>query len=377
MLWTEGYIIRRQGAPSRVAEGLQMAPEREPRNAPVNTVPIQEVRWDFKTGQPDLAAFPWKAWNDCVKTAADGLSAQQYVYSGPKGYAPLCTHIAGWLRRTRSLKVDPNDVFITSGSTHALYLLVEILKSNTGAFALENPSHPGIRTMIEDRGLPLRFMPVDEHGADVSVIGGEEIAAAYVTPSHQFPLGGILPASRRAALIRMAREKDFYIIEDDYDSEYRYTGSPVSPIYAMDSSCVIYVGTFSKTLFPALRVGFVVLPKALQKPWRHSRNYLDVQNPVLEQAALAKFLETRRMDRHIRRTKRLYSEKRNALMASLRSSFGGAVIPWGDASGLHIALRFPGIRLPGISSNAARTPVYGSLRYRSTAHRQASMRTSC
>ena len=107
----------------------------------------------------------------------------------------------------------------------------------------------------------------------------------------------------------MAGQKDFYIIEDDYDSEYRYIGSPVSPIYAMDPSRVIYVGTFSKTMFPALRIGFVVLPEALHSKWRHSRNYMDVQNPVLEQAALARFLQTRKMDKHVRRMKRMYAKK--------------------------------------------------------------------
>ncbi|MBE0601237.1 MAG: PLP-dependent aminotransferase family protein, partial [Firmicutes bacterium] len=226
--------------------------------------------------------------------------------------------------------------------TQALYLLVEILQKDGRAFALENPSHPGVRTMIRDKGYPLHLMPVDDRGADISALEGQTVSAVYVTPSHQFPLGGILPADRRAALIRMAEEKDFYIIEDDYDSEFRYTGLPVSPIRSMSASRVIYVGTFSKTLFPALRIGFVVLPEALRKAWRHSRNFMDVQNPVLEQAALTWFLATRKMDKHIRRVKRLYAQKREALLAVLSDSFGNAVIPQGDASGLHIALRFPG-----------------------------------
>ena len=171
---------------------------------------------------------------------------------------------------------------------------------------------------------------------------GRRCLRLYVTPSHQYPLGGILPADRRAALIRLAEDKDFYIIEDDYDSEFRYTGTPISPIRAMSASRVVYVGTFSKTLFPALRIGFVVLPEALQKQWKHSRIYLDVQNPVLEQAALAWFLQTRRMDKHIRRMKRLYGQKRETLLLALQNAFGDMAIPQGDASGLHIALRFPG-----------------------------------
>lgn len=342
MLWAEGFIISRQGAPSRVADGLQLRfadtaqGVREKRNRK------PDIRWDFKTGQPDLAEFPWKHWYEMIRGAAESLSASQFAYGGAKGYEPLCVEIAGWLLRARGMAVDPRDVFITSGSTQALYLLVEILQKRNCAFALENPSHPGIRTMLEDRNIPLCWLPVDCRGADIAAFDGKGVSAVYVTPSHQFPLGGVLPADRRAQLIRLALENDFYIIEDDYDSEFRYCGMPISPIYTMNSSRVIYVGTFSKTLFPALRIGFVVLPEELQKRWRHSRNYLDVQNPVLEQAALAEFLRTRKMDKHIRKMRRIYGERRNALLEILHAKFGDAVIPWGDASGLHAALAFPG-----------------------------------
>jgi GntR family transcriptional regulator / MocR family aminotransferase len=342
LLWTEGFIERRQGAPSRVAEGLRIRQMRKTAQSGQGAACEAEWKWDFKTGQPDLTAFPWKAWNDAVKSAADTLPAGQFTYNGPKGYEPLCEEIAGWLFRARNMEVDPEDVFISSGSTQALYLLVDMLRRENRAFLLEDPCHPGIRTMITDKGLPVDWMPVDAHGAQVAALDGKEIAAVYVTPSHQFPLGGILPAGRRAALIRLAAEKDFYVIEDDYDSEFRYAGLPVSPIYSMDSTRVLYVGTFSKTMFPALRIGFVVLPKALHPAWRHSRNYMDVQNPVLEQAALALFLKTRKMDRHIRRMRKLYGDKRAVLTGALQSAFGNAVIPWGDASGLHVTLQFPG-----------------------------------
>lgn len=345
MLWTEGFIVSRQGAPSRVAEGLEIQPARKFEKAPEESDGKPDIRWDFKTGQPDLSVFPRRSWNEMIKNAAESLTVQQLAYSGPKGYEPLCGEIARWLLRARNMQVDPKDVFITSGSTQALYLLVEILYRSGNSFALENPSHPGIRTVIADKGYPFQWMPVDTKGADITSLSGSELSAVYVTPSHQFPLGGILPASRRAALIRLAAQKDFYIIEDDYDSEFRYTGSPVSPIYTMDSSRVIYVGTFSKSMFPALRIGFVVLPEALKAKWRHSRNYMDVQNPILEQVALAAFLQTRRMDKHICRMKRLYSEKRIVLLHALQASFEDAVIPCGDASGMHLALQFPGLEL--------------------------------
>ena len=340
MLWTEGFIIRSQGAPSRVAEGLRIVFQKAelPKEKSREHTP---VLWDFKTGQPDLSIFPWPSWSQMIHHATAHLPIRQLEYSGSKGYEPLCREIAHWLMRSRGMEVAPEDVFITSGATQAFQLLVDILYRKECAFALEDPSHPGIRTVIQDRGYVLHWMPVDGQGADVASLEEHKICAAYVTPSHQFPLGGILPASRRAALIRLASEKDFYVIEDDYDGEFRYGGAPISPIYSMNPSRVVYVGTFSKTLFPSLRIGFAVLPKSLQVKWRHYRNYMDVQNPVLEQAALAEFLCRRKMDKHIQHMRRVYGEKRNILFASIADAFGGSARPWGDASGLHVALQFP------------------------------------
>lgn len=341
MLWTEGFIVNHQGAPSRVADGLQIHSAQQNETAQNIDKISPAILWDFKTGQPDLSLLPWQMWTKIISDTARSLPVCQLEYSGPKGYEPLCKEIAHWLLRSRSMEVSPDDIFITSGATQALHLLVDILHKEGHVFALENPSHPGIRTVISDKGFPLHWMPVDSNGADITSLYGRNISAVYVTPSHQFPLGGILPANRRTALIRMAIEKDFYIIEDDYDSEFRYGGSPITPIYSMNSSHVIYVGTFSKTVFPALRLGFVVLPKPLQDKWKHYRNYMDVQNPILEQAALAEFLQSRKMDKHVQRMRNVYEEKRNALLECVKMTFGDSVYSWGDASGLHVALQFP------------------------------------
>jgi GntR family transcriptional regulator/MocR family aminotransferase len=344
MLWSEGFTVNRRGAPTRVAAGVQLPSAQKSASPQEREKKQPPILWDFKTGQPDLSLFPWQTWNELLRSAAESLTAWQYAYSDPKGYEPLCAEIAHWLLRSRSMEVDPSDIFITSGATQAFRLLTDILPQDNRAFALENPSHPGIYNMVTDHGFPLFWLPVDEQGADVAALHSQSIAAVYVTPSHQFPLGGILPARRRAALIRLAQDNDFYILEDDYDSEFRYGGAPISPLYAMDSAHVVYVGTFSKTLFPALRLGFAVVPRALQAQWKHCRNYMDVQNPVLEQAALTTFLKTRKMDRHIQRMRRAYGEKRETLLEALAAAFGDSVRPWGDDSGLHMALQFPGMR---------------------------------
>jgi len=342
MLMAEGFIIRRQGAPTRVAEGLQLKMKKT--TLPLEQKPKQPpILWDFKTGQPDLSHFPLRIWGQLVHEAASTMTTSFLEYSDPKGYEPLCEEIAHWLFRSRSMEVNSEDVFITSGATEALHLLVEMLHNDGQSFVLETPSHQGIQTILSDRRYPVHWIPVDQQGADISMLKEKDISAVYVTPSHQFPLGSILSAGRRAALIEFARENDFYIIEDDYDSEFRYSGYPISPIYSMDSSHVVYVGTFSKALFPALRIGFVVLPKQLQKKWLHHRKYMDVQNPILEQIALTNFLQMRKMDKHIRRMNKVYGEKREILLRSIEDMFGSSVQPWGDASGLHIAIQFEGM----------------------------------
>lgn len=347
MLWAEGFIVSHQGAPSRVAEGL-LIPQRKGAIGSAGkgeAQPIPPIQWDFKTGQPDLALFPWHLWSQMLRIAANEISAEDLSYQDPKGYGPLCEEIAHWLLRSRGMEVDPGDIFITSGATQGLHLLVGMLYRQGCPFVLENPSHPAIRRVIEDRGYPLEWMAVDGEGAVITSLQAKGISAVYVTPSHQFPLGGILPAGRRIALIRQAVKEDFYILEDDYDSEFRYAGAPISPLYAFNASRVIYVGTFSKTLFPALRLGFVILPKPLQKEWRHYRHYMDVQNPILEQVALAAFLKNRKMDKHVQRMRRIYGEKRKVLLKTIEDTFGEAAVPWGDISGLHLALQFPGREL--------------------------------
>ncbi|WP_322924851.1 PLP-dependent aminotransferase family protein [Paenibacillus campi] len=347
MLDIEGFIIRRQGAATRVASGLTLEKhiDHAAHKRDNKRNEQRSVRWDFKTGQPDLDAFPWYSWRQDLQQAALAISPNLLAYSDNKGYEPLCEQIADWLLRSRSMDVNPANIFITSGATQAFQLLVHILQQEGKAFALESPSHPAIRQIVENNHIPLVWMPVDAQGANVAALHQHALSAVYVTPSHQFPLGVILPAARRAELIRMARSQHFYIIEDDYDSEFRYTGSPVSPLYSMDRSKVIYVGTFSKTLFPALRIGFVILPQPLHALWRENRKYLDVQNPVMEQVALHHFVQQRKLDRHIQRMRRIYREKRNALLAAIDANFPVDTIIWGDASGLHTAIELPGLQL--------------------------------
>ncbi len=343
MLIVEGFVISRQGAPTRVAEGLRLPDDRPDGGAVKPELVTRSFAADFRTGQPDLRQFPRYLWQQIAGKTLQELPAKLFGYTGPDGLPALREEIAAWLLRSKGLAVAPGDLFITAGATHALHLVADLLYREGKEILVEDPCNHGMLQTLVNKGYPIAPIPVDAHGLQTDCLHGKHACAVYVTPSHQFPLGAILPAGRRAALIRFARETDSFIVEDDYDSEFRYYGDPVAPLYALDPQRVIYVGTFSKVLFPALRIGYVILPGRLHKRWRYLRTHTDVQNPPFEQAALAELLRTRKFDRHLGKMRKLYGERRQALLTALKACFGDTWRSWGDAAGLHLAVAFPGM----------------------------------
>lgn len=344
MLLAEGFVISRQGSPTRVAEGLCLEKFPDLEQLKETMPPAQSFRADFRTGQPDLRYFPRHLWQQLLFKTFEKMPLNQLGYAGPEGLLPLREEIAAWLFRSKGFTVSAQDIFITVGATQALHLLADLLSAKGREMLIEDPCHIGMLRALQGKGYSMRPVSVDALGLQTEYLDGKGACAVYVTPSHQFPLGGILPANRRAALIRFARDYNLYIVEDDYDSEFRYCGAPVSPLYSMDPQRVIYVGTFSKVLFPALRIGYVVLPRQLHSRWRYLRIHTDVQNPPFEQAALAEYLHTRKLDRHVQQMRRLYGQRRKVLLQTLDETFGKVWYPWGDAAGLHLALEFPGRR---------------------------------
>ncbi len=344
LLIAEGFVISRQGASSRVSDGLCIEPL-EPASSPkMKSKAVRSISVSFQTGRPDLRQFPRFLWKQLLHKAYEKLPLETFDYTGPQGLSELRVEIAAWLFRSRGLKVASDDIFITAGATHGLHLTADILCKGGQKILMEDPCHTGMLGTLINKGCSIVPIPVDDRGIQtVHLSKYEDSSAIYVTPSHQFPLGGILPASRRAVLIRFARENDLYIIEDDYDSEFRYSGLPIAPLYSMDPQRVIYVGTFSKAVFPALRIGYVILPYQLQKRWRDLRTHMDVQNPPLEQAALAEFLRTRKLDRHVKKMRKVYCRRRKVLLDALGEAFGNKWIAYGDAAGLHVAVDFPGM----------------------------------
>jgi len=347
MLIAEGFVISSQGAPTRIAEGLcvEKMPDPAPRAAPH----FERVfTADFRTGLPDLRQFPRFLWQQMLTKASEEMTPEQYGYTGAQGIPELRKEIALWLYRNRGLSVDAGDIFITQGATHALHLIAELICGDGQQILMEDPCHTGMLHTFLNKGVSVVPIPADEHGIQTERLKDKKCRAVYVTPSHQFPLGGILPASRRAALIRFAHDNEAYIIEDDYDSEFRYCGEPIAPLYAMDSRRVIYVGTFSKSVYPALRIGYVILPGQLQERWLQLRTYTDVQSPISEQMALMMFLRTRKLDRHIKRMRRLYGERRSVLLETLAQTFEGEWYAFGDDAGLHLAVEFPKLQFDDV-----------------------------
>ncbi len=342
MLTAEGYAVSRQGAPTRVADGLYVESLIVPKRS--DQTSKRTICADFRTGKPDLRLFPRFLWQQLMNNTTAQLPLAMFDYSTPQGLFSLRQEIAAWLFRSRGMNVEPKDIFISAGATHALHLIAGFLCDKETKIIMEDPCHTGMLRSLTHRGTGIVPIPVDAEGIRVDAFPVDpDIKAIYVTPSHQFPLGGILSASRRAALVRYARENNAYIIEDDYDSEFRYSGEPIAPLHVTDPQRVIYVGTFSKSLFPALRIGYVILPYELQQPWRDLRTHMDVQNPPFEQAALAELLRTRKFDRHVHKMRRIYRQRREVLLEALRQLLGDRYSAHGDNAGLHVAIEYPGL----------------------------------
>lgn len=345
LLIAEGFIISRQGASTRVSEGLCLEPVKPELSPQLKSKAIRSISVNFRTGRPDLRQFPRFLWQQLLHKASEELPLEDFGYTGPQGLPDLREEISAWLFRSRGLKVASEDIFITAGATQGLHLIADILCGDGQKILMEDPCHLGMLGTFLNKGCSIIPIPVDAEGMQTDYLPKcGSTGPIYVTPSHQFPLGGILPASRRAVLIRFARENDLYIIEDDYDSEFRYSGEPIAPLYTLDPQRVIYVGTFSKAVFPALRIGYVILPYQLQERWRNLRTHTDVQNPPFEQAALAEFLRTRKLDRHVQKMRKIYGRRRQVLLESLEEAFGREWIAYGDSAGLHVAIDFPGRR---------------------------------
>lgn len=354
LLLSEGYLFGRPGAGTFVADIL---PRRAAMAAPAADAADRRLaafwrdlpqppaspglaEFDFGAGLPDKSLFPFPVWRRLSARALRQLERVPTVYAAPEGQPALRAAVARHVSFARAVACAAGDVIVTGGAQQAFDLLARILVTpGETVVAVEDPGHPPTRRAFAAAGAVLAPVPVDDEGMVVELIP-PGASVVCVTPSHQFPLGSTLSPRRRARLLDLARAGDAVVIEDDYDGEFRFGSRPLDALQTLDrSGAVFYVGTFAKSLFPALRLGYVVAP-----PWAHralaaAREVADAHGPVLPQETLAAFIDEGHLARHIRRMRKVYEHRREALLAALARHFGGRLVPIPATAGLHLAAR--------------------------------------
>ena len=342
----ERYLEGRVGSGTFVSTALPddlllahagAAPRAHPAALPLR----DEGLGPFRISVPALDRFPHALWARLVSRHAHALSHTQMAYGDPAGLPLLRAAVAEHLRTARAVRCEAEQVLIVSGSQAALRLAAAVLLAPGDRVAVEEPGYPGAWSALRAGGARPVPVAVDQEGISVNSLRrrGDRIRAAYVTPSHQYPLGMSMSAARRLALLDWAARQGAWVLEDDYDSEYRYVSRPVGALQGMDvRERVVYIGTFSKVLFPSLRVGFLVVPPGLWERFVEAREAFDLFSPTLYQTVLAEFLREGHFVRHLRRMRGVYLERRDALIAGLARHCGDRLTLLNADAGLHLAV---------------------------------------
>jgi GntR family transcriptional regulator / MocR family aminotransferase len=328
-LVAEGFLVARRGSATRVA---RVAPAAAPAPAPVARLPA--VRFDLRPESADRGAFPRRAWLAASRRALAAAADADLGYGAWAGAPPLRAALAAYLGRARGVVAEPDHIVVTAGITQAIALLAGLLHARGGRrVVVEEPGFWPHRTILQRAGMELELTGVDGGGLRTEAL--PRAAAALVTPAHQFPTGAVLAPERRAALLDWAAAHDALVLEDDYDGEYRYDREPVGALQGLGGDRVVYLGSASKTLAPALRLGWMVLPGALAGAMADERGWADGGSPALDQLALASFIERGELDRHLRRMRMRYRRRRDRLVAALGRHLPDVEVG-GAAAGLHV-----------------------------------------
>jgi GntR family transcriptional regulator/MocR family aminotransferase len=356
LLLSEGYLVTRQGAGTFVADVL---PDLTQRKAPrerhsssdrrlnpfwkqsaeaSDTPRLPRPRFDFRLGVPDISYFPIDVWRRLSSRVLRAYSKTRVSYGEPHGRPALREAIARYVSLARAVACQADDITVTAGAQQAFDLLARILVTpGRTVVAVENPGYPPVRAALAAAGAKIVAVPVDDEGLVVERLPANA-AVVCVTPSHQFPLGSAMSARRRAALLEFAHTRGAVVIEDDYDAEFRFGGRPLDALQTLDrTESVFYVGTFSKSLFPALRLGFAVAPPWARRALGAAKRCADSHSATLVQEALAAFITEGHLARHVRRMRRVYGARREILLRGLQEQFGRWLEPVPAVAGLHLA----------------------------------------
>jgi GntR family transcriptional regulator/MocR family aminotransferase len=369
-LLAEGYLTSRTGSATRVAEFARprTPPEPEPRTAP--PAPIA----DFRAGVPDLASFPRGDWHWATREACAGAANADLDYGDPRGHPRLRRVVAGYLARVRAAAADPEYLIVSSGFAQGINLVLRALAhAGIQCAAFEDPGYgdsANSETLqaVAELGLQIVHVPVDEDGIDVAALEASGAQVVVVTPAHQSPTGVVLTAQRRHALTDWALRNDAFIIEDDYDSEFRYDREPVGVLQGLAPDRVFTIGTVSKALAPAVRLGWVLAPSAWADAVTAQKRINDRGSSTLDQLALAALLESGRYDRHLRRMRTVYAARRTTLIAALARHAPNVSLT-GLAAGFHAVAHLPEHANEQAVTEAAGerlVGLYGMRSYRST-----------
>jgi GntR family transcriptional regulator/MocR family aminotransferase len=334
-LAADGYLGARQGSGTRVLATVQPVFT----DPTAGTEPVRTIT--FLGGLPDPALFPRNEWLRHYRAALHAVPNRQLGYPGPLGALPLREALTNYLGRVRAVATAPDRVLIAGGLTQAVVLLCRALRSRgVQAIAVEDPCFGFHREAIVNTGLQVVPIPVDGAGIDVAALVEHNVGAVLVAPAHSYPTGAVLSAARRTALIKWAHEHDGLVIEDDYDAEFRYDRAPIGALQGLAPERVAYAGCASKTLTPALRLGWMALPAWVVADVLREKLFDDMGTTMFEQLALARFIDAGGYARHLRRVRPVYRRRRDAALDVLSTSLPGAV-PTGVAAGLHLYVQLP------------------------------------
>ena len=337
-LSAEGYLVGRVGGKTEVAAGV--APSSADTTPPATTAP--PLRYDLSYGRADVAHFPRAAWMRALRAALTDAPNDAFGYPAGPGMPHLRGALAEYLNRVRGTSAEPANVVVCTGYAQGVALVIQALAAGGASrLAVEDPSSGDDAVPIaRGAGLDVIGIPVDDDGINVEALRASAADAVILTPAHQWPTGAVLSPAKRAAIVQWANERDALIIEDDYDAEYRYDGSPVGAMQGLAPHRVVYGGSASKTLAPGIRLGWLIAPPRLAKALGDAKIAADRGSPALEQLALADLMRRGEIDRHLRRMRPIYRKRRDVLLASLRTHLP-ELRPTGISAGMHLLAWLP------------------------------------
>jgi GntR family transcriptional regulator / MocR family aminotransferase len=299
------------------------------------------IRYDFAHGAIDNSIFPYKQWRKSINYALNLMESYSCIhYPSRQGESSLRQSISSYLQRSRGVRCNASQVIITCGHQHSMEAIANMFEHSSKRFAMEDPGYDGVRIVFQNHNYQLTPIPVEKDGISIEpikILNTDHLL--YLTPSHQFPTGVILPIAKRRKLIHWAFNTNSYLIEDDYDSELRYDTNPIPSLQSLDiHGRTIYTGTFSKSLSPSMRVAYIVLPDSLMDTYRRYYHRYNSQVSALHQIALADFIASGNYEKHINRLRNFYRKSQNALLTALREVFGNTAFLSGEGAGKHILL---------------------------------------